>query len=111
MRFKPLNKDEVKIGDLLMKYYTQKEWAIMKVVDSEGEGARKSFKWEAIVISDMTQEGWRNETKYHPDMQWFDITSRSFEGGEINKISKNMSDPGIKEMCHQAIKKVLSNTY
>lgn len=35
MRFKPLNKSDIKVGDVLVKYFTQKEWAIYKVINKK----------------------------------------------------------------------------
>lgn len=104
MRFKPLSSEEIKIGDVLAKYFTQKEWAIYKVVNYKKLSSREVYVWEPLVISDMSNAAWEDQAKATPNIRFFD--SKDLRYGEIMKISKNYKDPGVRGMVYEAIKRV-----
>lgn len=104
MRFKPIS-SEIKVGDILAKYYTQKEWAIYRVTAMKKIKDRNIFIWEPLVISDMSNKGWKEQAKINPSIWFFD--SKELRHGEITKISDNYSDPGIRGMCYKAVARVM----
>lgn len=95
------------VGDILIRYYTQREWAMYIVTDKKGESSKRRGMWKPIAISDMTVDEWKLEARSKHDMYFFDFESRSIEDGTIINVSENLEDPGIRRAAHQSIKKIL----
>lgn len=99
--------EDFSVGDILIRYYSQKEWAIYLVTDKKGEGSKKRGMWKPVVISDMSIEDWKDDARAHHDMHFFDYSSRSVENGTIVKLNENLKDPAIRAVAHRSIRKIL----
>lgn len=92
-----------KKGDVLITYYSQREWAIYKVYNVKGNVGY----WKPLVISDMTVSEWGHESKYREDMKSINLDSNSIRQRHVMRLSDNTKDAGIKSIMYQSIKKVL----